>query len=65
MTAARVLPFGPPNATTNDDLPQPEPAAWQLLVCVKAAEVGHKKQSILTLKGADNEQDGIFSITSV
>lgn len=41
MKAARVLQFGPPNVITNEDLPQPEPAAGQLLVRVKAAGVGH------------------------
>ena len=41
MKAARVLRFGPPNVITNDDLPQPEPSAGQLLVRVKAAGVGH------------------------
>src|SRR5262249_30124488 len=41
MKAARVLRFGPPSVITNDDLPQPEPAAGQLLVRVKAAGVGH------------------------
>jgi NADPH:quinone reductase-like Zn-dependent oxidoreductase len=40
MKAARVLRFGPPNVITNDDLPQPEPGAGQLLVRVKAAGVG-------------------------
>jgi NADPH:quinone reductase-like Zn-dependent oxidoreductase len=50
---------------TNDDLPQPDPAVGQLLVRVKAAGVGHKKQSTLTMKGAENEQVGIVSITSV
>ena len=40
MKAARVLQFGPPNVIENDDLPQPEPAAGQLLVRVKAAGVG-------------------------
>lgn len=29
MKAARVLRFDSPNAITNDDLPQPEPAANQ------------------------------------
>ena len=29
MKAARVLRFGSPNVITNDDLPQPEPAANQ------------------------------------
>ena len=32
MKAARVLRFDSPNAITNDDLPQPEPAVGQLLV---------------------------------
>jgi len=41
MKAARVLRFGPPSVITNDDLPQPEPAAGQLLVRVKAAGVGN------------------------
>ena len=41
MKAARVLRFGPPNVITNDDLPQPDPGAGQLLVRVKAAGVGH------------------------
>lgn len=41
MKAARVLRFGPPSVITNDDLPQPEPAAGQLLVRAKAAGVGH------------------------
>jgi NADPH:quinone reductase-like Zn-dependent oxidoreductase len=41
MKAARVLRFGPPNAIANDDVPQPEPSAGQLMVCVKAAGVGH------------------------
>jgi NADPH:quinone reductase-like Zn-dependent oxidoreductase len=41
MKAARVLRFGPPNVITNDDLPQPEPSAGQLLVRVKAAGVGN------------------------
>src|SRR5215472_13344565 len=41
MKAARVLRFGPPSVITYDDLPQPEPAAGQLLVRVKAAGVGH------------------------
>src|SRR5213592_4347879 len=41
MKAARVLRFGRPNVITNDDLPQPEPSAGQLLVRVKAAGVGH------------------------
>ena len=40
MKAVRVLRFGPPNGITNDDLPQPEPGAGQLLVRVKAAGVG-------------------------
>lgn len=40
MKAARVLHFGPPSVIENDDLPQPEPAAGQLLVRVKAAGVG-------------------------
>jgi NADPH:quinone reductase-like Zn-dependent oxidoreductase len=39
MKAARILRFGPPNVITNDDLPQPEPTAGQLLVRVKAAGV--------------------------
>jgi NADPH:quinone reductase-like Zn-dependent oxidoreductase len=41
MKAARIVRFGPPDAITNDDLPQPEPAAGQLLVRVKAAGVGN------------------------
>jgi NADPH:quinone reductase-like Zn-dependent oxidoreductase len=41
MKAARVLRFGPPGVIMNDDLPRPEPAAWQLLVHVKAAGVGN------------------------
>src|ERR1700751_5449183 len=41
MKAARIVRFGPPNVITNDDLPQPEPAAGQLLVRVKAAGVGN------------------------
>jgi NADPH:quinone reductase-like Zn-dependent oxidoreductase len=41
MKAARVLRFGPPSVITNDDLPQPAPAAGQLLVRVKAAGVGN------------------------
>jgi len=41
MKAARVLRFGPPSVITNDDLPQPQPAAGQLLVRVKAAGVGN------------------------
>jgi NADPH:quinone reductase-like Zn-dependent oxidoreductase len=41
MKAARVLHFGPPSVIENDDLPRPKPAAGQLLVCVKAARVGH------------------------
>src|SRR5215813_10745101 len=41
MKAARVLRFGPPNVITNDDLPQPEPGAGQLLVRVTAAGVGN------------------------
>jgi NADPH:quinone reductase-like Zn-dependent oxidoreductase len=41
MKAARILGFGPPNVIRNDDLPQPEPAAGQLLVRVKAAGVGN------------------------
>jgi len=41
MKAARVLQFGPPSVITNDDLPRPQPAAGQLLVRVKAAEVGN------------------------
>lgn len=41
MKAARILRFGPPNVIINDDLPQPEPAAGQLLVRVKAAGVGN------------------------
>jgi NADPH:quinone reductase-like Zn-dependent oxidoreductase len=41
MKAARVLRFGPPGVIMNDDLPQPEPAAGQLLVRVKAAGVGN------------------------
>ena len=40
MKAARVLRFGSPGVIMNDDLPRPEPAAWQLLVHVKAAGVG-------------------------
>ena len=41
MKAARVLRFGPPSVITNDDVPQPEPGAGQLLVRVKAAGVGN------------------------
>jgi NADPH:quinone reductase-like Zn-dependent oxidoreductase len=41
MKAARILRFGPPSVITIDDLPQPEPAAGQLLVRVKAAGVGN------------------------
>ena len=41
MKAARVLRFGPPNVITHEDMPQPQPAAGQLLVRVKAAGVGH------------------------
>jgi NADPH:quinone reductase-like Zn-dependent oxidoreductase len=41
MKAARVLRFGPPSVITNDDVPQPEPGAGQLLVHVKAAGVGN------------------------
>src|SRR5215510_7494364 len=41
MKAARVLRFGPPSEITNDDVPQPEPGAGQLLVRVKAAGVGN------------------------
>ena len=41
MKAARILRFGPPNVILNDNLPRPEPAAGQLLVCVKAAGVGN------------------------
>src|SRR5215471_17470456 len=41
MKAARVLRFGPPNVIEIDNLPQPKPAAGQLLVRVKAAGVGH------------------------
>jgi NADPH:quinone reductase-like Zn-dependent oxidoreductase len=41
MKAARILRFGPPSVITTDDLPQPEPAAGQLLVRVKAAGAGH------------------------
>jgi NADPH:quinone reductase-like Zn-dependent oxidoreductase len=37
MKAARILQFGPPSVITNGDLPQPEAAAEQLLVRVKAA----------------------------
>jgi NADPH:quinone reductase-like Zn-dependent oxidoreductase len=40
MKAARILRFGPPSVIRNDDLPQPEPSAGQLLVRVKAAGVG-------------------------
>jgi NADPH:quinone reductase-like Zn-dependent oxidoreductase len=40
MKAARVLRFGPPNVITHEDMPQPQPAAGQLLVRVKAAGVG-------------------------
>jgi len=40
MKAARVLRFGPPNVIEIDNLPQPKPAAGQLLVRVKAAGVG-------------------------
>lgn len=41
MKAARVLQFGSPSVITNDELPEPEPAAGQLLVRVKAAGVGN------------------------
>ena len=41
MKAARVLRFGPPNVIVNEDVPQPEASAGQLLVRVKAAGVGH------------------------
>lgn len=41
MKAARVIRFGPPNVIINDDLPRPEAAAGQMLVCVKAAGVGN------------------------
>jgi hypothetical protein len=41
MKAARVLRFGPPNVTVNDNLARPEPGAEQLLVRVKAAGVGN------------------------
>ena len=41
MKAARILRFGPPGTITNDDLPEPEPGAGQLLVRVKAAGVGN------------------------
>jgi NADPH:quinone reductase-like Zn-dependent oxidoreductase len=41
MKAARILRFGPPSVITNDDVPQPEPAAGQLLVRAKAAGVGN------------------------
>ena len=41
MKAARVQRFGPASVITIDDLPRPEPAAGELLVCVKAAGVGN------------------------
>jgi len=41
MKAARVLRFGPPSVITNEDVPQPEPGARQLLVRVKAVVVGN------------------------
>lgn len=41
MKAARILRFGPPNVITNDEVPQPQPAAGQVLVRVKAAGVGN------------------------
>ena len=41
MKAAQVLRFGPPSVIRNDDLPQPQPSSGQLLVRVKAAEVGN------------------------
>jgi len=41
IKAARVLQFGPPSVITNDDVPQPELGAGQLLVRVKAAGVGN------------------------
>jgi len=41
MKAARVLRFGPPSVITNDDVPQPQPGAGQLLVRVKSAGVGN------------------------
>jgi D-arabinose 1-dehydrogenase-like Zn-dependent alcohol dehydrogenase len=41
MKAARILQFVPPSVITNGDLPQPEAAAEQLLVRVKAAGVGN------------------------
>ena len=50
MRAARLLRFGPPNVITNDDLPQPGTRRRELLVRVKAAGVGHKKQSTLTVE---------------
>ena len=41
MKAARVQRFGPARVITIDDLPRSEPAAGELLVCVKAAGVGN------------------------
>ena len=41
MKAARVLQFGPPSVITNDEVPQPELGAGQLVVRVKAAGVGN------------------------
>src|SRR5258708_4217309 len=41
MKAERILRFCPPSVITNDHVPQPEPAAGQLLVRVKAAGVGN------------------------
>ncbi|MBF6570738.1 MAG: alcohol dehydrogenase catalytic domain-containing protein [Candidatus Binataceae bacterium] len=41
MKAARIPRFGPPSVIATDDLPQPEPAAGQLLVQVRAAGVGN------------------------
>jgi NADPH:quinone reductase-like Zn-dependent oxidoreductase len=50
MKAARVPRVGPSNVITNDELPKLEPVVGRLLVRVKAAVVGHKKQLNLTLK---------------
>src|SRR5262249_46050679 len=40
MKAARIPRFGPPSVITNEDRPQPDPAAGRLLVRVTAAGVG-------------------------
>jgi NADPH:quinone reductase-like Zn-dependent oxidoreductase len=41
MKAVRIRRFGPPSVITTDDLPRPEARAGQVLVRVKAAEVGN------------------------